>query len=122
MSKVQLEVLEKYIKSCILDKNELKIDDLTLPDYEFLKDYYHVNQGGGWFGWHCEGSPLKSLFFLIFWDILFPFVNEGDNNEYNDYQFDYDFDAKEAIIEDVFVSKYQDAPLDLDYNCFYHNR
>jgi hypothetical protein len=27
---------------------------------------------GGWVGWHCEGSPLRSIFGLVMWSELFP--------------------------------------------------
>lgn len=58
---------------------------------------------GGWAGWHCEGSILRSLFGLLLWDALFG--PPGLSNL------------------PVFVSAYQDAPLDLDCpGAFYLNR
>ena len=56
--------------------------------------------GGSWRGWHCEGSPLRSLFGLIMWEILFL-----------------------DTVENVFYTPYQDQPLDLQYGAvFYKNR
>lgn len=56
--------------------------------------------GGCWQGWHCEGSPLRSLFGLLMWDILF-------------------LDS----VENVFYTPYQDQPLDLQYGAvFYSHR
>ena len=57
----------------------------------------HV-EGGGWEGLHDEGAVLRSLFCLLMWEVLF------------------------ASVPDVFVSAYQDAPLDLFFPCFYKNR
>ena len=59
-----------------------------------------VNDEGGWYGWHCEGSMLEMLFGLLCWDILFMEVAE------------------------VFQCPFQDAPLDLDAagGLFYNNR
>jgi len=57
--------------------------------------------GGGWEGWHCEGGPLKSLFILLMWDVLYSpssaHVPEADGGERRS----------------VFISRYQVAPLDL---------
>lgn len=56
--------------------------------------------GGRWSGWHCEGTPLKSLFSLIMWEVLF-------------------LDK----VENVFYTPYQDQPLDLQYGAvFYMHR
>ncbi|CAM9132352.1 unnamed protein product, partial [Ectocarpus fasciculatus] len=55
---------------------------------------------GNWRGWHCEGSPLRTLFGLIMWEILFL-----------------------DTVENVFYTPYQDQPLDLQYGAvFYKNR
>lgn len=26
---------------------------------------------GSWAGWHCEGSPLRALWALLMWDVIF---------------------------------------------------
>ena len=49
-------------------------------------------------GWHCEGSVLRSLFGLLMWDQIF-------------------FDCP-----DVFLTPYQDAPLDLCFPSFIRSR
>jgi hypothetical protein len=56
---------------------------------------------GGWVGWHCEGSILRSLFTLLMWGGLY-----------------------DCVVFDVFQTPYQDAPLDLygEEGQFYFNR
>lgn len=62
--------------------------------------YPNLYTGGNWRGWHCEGSPLRTLFGLIMWEILFL-----------------------DTVENVFYTPYQDQPLDLQYGAvFYKNR
>ncbi|CAM9590186.1 unnamed protein product [Ectocarpus fasciculatus] len=62
----------------------------------------HLSQReeGSWAGWHCEGSPLRALWALLMWDVIFC-----------------------PGVADVFQTPFQDAPLDLDF-CprFYLNR
>eukprot|EP01041_Mallomonas_annulata_P006579 gene6579-13309_t len=62
---------------------------------------------GGWKGWHCEGSPLRSLFGLLMWDVLFMTVTGND-----------------MVRCTTFITPYQDAPLDLGQpgGSFYRNR
>lgn len=55
-------------------------------------------QSSGWEGWHCEGSPLHSLFALLMWDCIY------------------------APIPHVFQTPYQTAPLDLSSRCFFSTR
>lgn len=33
----------------------------------------HLSQPeeGSWAGWHCEGSPLRALWALLMWDVIF---------------------------------------------------
>lgn len=33
------------------------------------------DDGGGWQGWHCEGSLLVTLFGILFWDVIFEEVD-----------------------------------------------
>ena len=49
-------------------------------------------------GWHCEGSVLRSLFGLLMWDQIF------------------------VDCPDVFLTPYQDAPLDLCFPNFIRTR
>ena len=49
-------------------------------------------------GWHCEGSVLRSLFGLLMWDQIF------------------------VDCPDVFLTPYQDAPLDLCFPSFIRSR
>eukprot|EP00952_Eustigmatos_sp_NYUAD-ZCMA_P010786 44029-Eustigmatos_ZCMA.PRE.1 len=64
----------------------------------YLEEYANDAQGP-WWGVHCEGSLLRSLFSLLFFEQLF------------------------ADVPGVFISPYQDAPLDLHQPWqFYANR
>ncbi len=69
-----------------------------------LSSYLSVVDGGGWQGWHCEGSHLKTLFGLLFWDILFADRTRAGRGA------------------TVFATAYQDSPLDLGYASFITNR
>jgi hypothetical protein len=53
---------------------------------------------GGWEGVHDEGCLLRSLFCMLMWDVLF------------------------SPHPDVFLSPYQDSPLDLWFGTFYSTR
>jgi hypothetical protein len=33
--------------------------------------HYALAEHGEWRGWHCEGGPLRALFPLLMWDVLF---------------------------------------------------
>jgi len=51
-------------------------------------------------GLHCEGACFRTLFGILFWDIIFS-----------------------ADVPDVFLTPFQDAPLDLtSFPDFYRNR
>ena len=65
------------------------VDDVSVAAYV---------DGGGWEGFHDEGSVLRSLYCLFMWEVLF------------------------TSVPNVFVSPYQDAPLDLFFSSFYDNR
>lgn len=87
----ELVTVEDYIlKKCYTPDD----DDLLHPDFITAID------GGGWQGWHCEGSFIRSLFGLLLYDIIF-------------------YDVKD---ENVFITPYQDSPLDLAYSSFYDSR
>ena len=77
---------------------------------------------GGWQGWHCEGSIFKTLFGLLMWDVLFacPMCNNNSctasTNNSNGPK------ACNASTYCVFVTPFQDAPLDLGHRSFYRTR
>lgn len=50
-------------------------------------------------GVHAEGSLISSLFGILFWDVIY-----------------------DHFVPDVFVSKYQEMPLDLQSSDFYRHR
>ncbi len=60
--------------------------------------YLELIDGDGWNGWHCEGRYLHSLFALLMWDVIF------------------------ADVGNVFLSRYQDAPLDFRHHSFLRSR
>lgn len=62
------------------------------------KQFHTVVRCGGWQGWHCEGSLLRSLFGLLMWDVVY------------------------CDMPDVFQTPYQDAPLDLRFPSFSRKR
>lgn len=71
-------------------------------------DYYRAQ---GWVGGHYEGSILRMIFALLYWDILFctSDIEDPDGNE--GLEFGY-----------VFQNMFQDRPLDLRSSSFYDNR
>lgn len=96
---------------------------------------------GGWVGWHCEGSPLKTIFGLVMWSELFPCAPppaEPPSPPAAPQQQQAvspplvpparsgpappAFPA--CVVADVFQSPYQDAPLDLltPGGLFFRNR
>ncbi len=71
--------------------------------YSFVTIEYTVAiQGGGWSGWHCEGGLLRTLAGLLMWDVFFSNVcSDGAA---------------------VFLTPYQDAPLDFPYASYFLRR
>ncbi|GJN29527.1 hypothetical protein PR202_gb17755 [Eleusine coracana subsp. coracana] len=59
---------------------------------------YYADEGGGWQGTHSEGGVWMTIFGLLMWDVMF------------------------SDMEDVFQSKFQTAPLDLETDDFYKLR
>ncbi|XP_020111866.1 fanconi-associated nuclease 1 homolog isoform X1 [Ananas comosus] len=72
--------------------------DGKLCGVEQLALQYYAEEGGGWRGIHSESGIWMTIFGLLMWDVLF------------------------ADIPDVFRSKFQVAPLDLDTDDFYEVR
>ncbi|KAF8733066.1 hypothetical protein HU200_015427 [Digitaria exilis] len=72
--------------------------DGELCGVEQLALQYYADEGGGWQGTHSEGGIWMTIFGLLMWDVMF------------------------ADIQDVFQSKFQTAPLDLETDDFYKSR
>ncbi|XP_044498267.1 fanconi-associated nuclease 1 homolog isoform X2 [Mangifera indica] len=62
---------------------------------EQLALQYYAGEGGGWEGVHTESGIWLTIFGLLMWDIVF------------------------SDVPDVFRTKFQNAPLDLDTDSFY---
>ena len=61
--------------------------------------------GGGWDGWHSEGSSLRCLFILFMWDVIY----SSDTSSLSDSQ-----DSLQDNVS-IFISPYQIAPLDFHH-------
>ncbi|GJN00799.1 hypothetical protein PR202_ga18012 [Eleusine coracana subsp. coracana] len=72
--------------------------DGELCGVEQLALQYYADEGGGWQGTHSEGGVWMTIFGLLMWDVMF------------------------SDMEDVFQSKFQTAPLDLETDDFYKLR
>ncbi|CAN6172712.1 unnamed protein product [Urochloa humidicola] len=72
--------------------------DGELCGVEQLALQYYADEGGGWQGTHSEGGIWMTIFGLLMWDVMF------------------------SDIQDVFQSKLQTAPLDLETDDFYKSR
>ena len=72
-------------------------DDENCTVEELVNQHNVIN--GGWYGIHCEGSVIQTLYGLFMWNIIF------------------------ANVPDVFQTPYQSAPLDISYpSLFYQSR
>ena len=60
--------------------------------------HYRSSEGGGWKGYHTEGGLVRTLFALLFYDVLFTYV------------------------PNVFQTPFQTCPLDLHTDAFYPTR
>lgn len=65
---------------------------------EELALQYYAGEGGGWQGVHTESGIWLTIFGILMWDIIF------------------------ADVPNVFLNKFQTAPLDLDTDGFYETR
>ena len=78
-------------------------------------------------GWHCEGTPLRSIFGLMMWSEIFPTDGDSDDKDDDDADADADDDEEDSgkvaaphpcfwpggavpAVPDVFQTAYQDAP------------
>lgn len=64
-------------------------------EHAHTREFLH---GDGWEGVHDEGALLRALFCLLMWEVLF------------------------MPVPNVFISAFQDAPLDLYFASFYTSR
>ncbi|PNT76430.1 fanconi-associated nuclease 1 homolog isoform X6 [Brachypodium distachyon] len=72
--------------------------DGELCGVEQLALQYYADEGGSWQGTHSEGGIWMTIFGLLMWDVIF------------------------SEVCDVFQSKFQTAPLDLETDDFYKSR
>ncbi|KAL5200769.1 hypothetical protein ABZP36_021972 [Zizania latifolia] len=72
--------------------------DGELCGVEQLALQYYADEGGGWQGTHSEGGIWMTIFGLLMWDVIF------------------------SDIHDVFHTKFQTAPLDMETDDFYKSR
>jgi fanconi-associated nuclease 1 len=88
-----VQLSQNHSKSDILIKNRynISVEQVALTHYIKVLDFTH--------GKHCETLILRTLFGMLFWDIIF------DKTVFN-----------------VFVDKFQSCPLDLQTDYFYLNR
>ena len=79
----------------------LAVDDGQVCGVEELcLQHYMQSSQGSWYGLHCEGACFRTLFGILFWDVIF-----------------------NSDVADVFLTPFQDAPLDLNsFPDFYRNR
>ena len=69
---------------------------------------------------NCEGAPIRSLFTLLLWHILFPVSSTATAAEVLLNNEEVSFPS--CIVTGAFLTPYQDAPLDLESPQFYANR
>ncbi|XP_068657744.1 fanconi-associated nuclease 1 homolog [Aristolochia californica] len=79
-------------------KNRFYGEDGEQYGVEELALQYYAGEGGGWKGAHTESGIWITIFGLLMWDIIF------------------------ADVPDVFQTKFQTAPLDLETDSFYASR
>jgi hypothetical protein len=73
-------------------------DFLEMKNFTIVPYTEIVQECGGWDGWHCEGAILRILFGIL----MFPVMYSNQQN--------------------VFLTPYQDSPLDFPYPSFYSLR
>ena len=97
-------------------------EEIIPPDDKTLRQVGYITaiDGGGWQGWHCEGAIFHSLFGLLMWDILFtcPCCPRSDT----DTQCSGSCSNCSSSSCAVFVTPFQDAPLDLGHRAFFRTR
>ncbi|KAI3946577.1 hypothetical protein MKX01_014435 [Papaver californicum] len=91
----EVQVLGRPLNCDLGVKNRFYGEDGEQCAVEELALQYYANEGGGWHGVHTESGIWMTIFGLIMWDIIF------------------------ADIPDVFHTRFQTSPLDLDTDNFY---
>ena len=114
-------LVNERVNNAALENNEFEQDIVNRR----VKELEHFC--GGWIGWHCEGSLLRSIFGLMMWTEIFPYTSSTsvENNP-----MAADLCSRNAPlyscqpVADVFRTPFQDAPLDLftPGGLFYLNR
>ncbi|KAL7250555.1 hypothetical protein ACSBR1_012563 [Camellia fascicularis] len=79
-------------------KSSFYCEDGEQCGVEQLGMQYYAGEGGGWQGVHTESGIWLTIFGLLLWDIIF------------------------SDVPDVFRTRFQSAPLDLDTDGFYEAR
>lgn len=100
-----IQLPERYIHAKPLncevgDKSRfIGYDDEGCSVEELAVQYYQKSENGSWFGLHCEGSVIRCIFGLLFWDAIY------------------------KSVPDVFQTPFQTSPLDIyQAQLFYDNR
>ena len=104
-------------------KLHLHDDDLELGSVESFVLAEFGKQG--WQGIHCESSFFTTVFGLMFWDILFGAEEAPQSESSQSSQVKFDEVSKvlqRVVVEDVFQTAFQNAPLDLQTDAFYPAR
>ncbi len=102
-------------------KLHLHDDDLELGSVEsFVLTEFGTQ---GWQGIHCESSFFTTVFGLMFWDILFGLEEQPSSATESQAKFDEVTKYLQSfVVEDVFQTVFQNAPLDLQTDAFYPAR
>uniref|UniRef100_A0A0D9WME6 Fanconi-associated nuclease n=1 Tax=Leersia perrieri TaxID=77586 RepID=A0A0D9WME6_9ORYZ len=100
--------VKRHIKEVNIDGRPLNCEtgaknifygyDGELCGVEQLALQYYADEGGGWQGTHSEGGIWMTIFGLLMWDVIF------------------------SDVPDVFQTKFQTTPLDLETDDFYRLR
>lgn len=94
----EVRVMGRTLKSETGSKNIFYGYDGELCGVEHLALQYYADEGGGWKGVHSESGIWTTLFGILLWDVIF------------------------SDVPDVFRSRFQIAPLDLNTDDFYLTR
>jgi hypothetical protein len=81
-----------------MEENNNHDDFLEMKNFTIVPYTEIVQECGGWDGWHCEGAILRILFGIF----MFPVMYSNQQN--------------------MFLTPYQDSPLDFPYPSFYSLR
>ncbi len=82
----------------LVDVETYVLQKLCVPHSDDSQVFISAIDSGGWQGWHCEGSVIYAIYGLLMWDVIY------------------------SDCPDVFLTPYQDAPLDIHYPSYYNSR